>query len=189
MPKGSILVEKTLTNEEKQAPGNRWSQYSIIFGEAFLIGMEIYLLIHLIFGAWKIESLYLAIDLPVFVNWIGIIGRWISICWELSVSYYNINFTSVNLSIKNEYVLATGGPYKYIRHPLYVEKVVIYFFLFAATGIWFIFIGLIGFLPLLYQAKKEEEKMRQMFGSVYEDYVSKTGRFLPKIKTKFHIFE
>lgn len=184
LPKGSILVKKTLTSTDKQAPGNRWSQLILAFGNGFLIGIEMYILMLTIFDAWKPESSYTAINFPKFINWAGIIGRWLSICWEVSVFFYNVNYTAFWLPINDEYVLATGGPYKYIRHPMYVNKIVIYFFIFAATGSWFIFIGLIGFLPVLYQAKKEEALMRETFGKVYEDYASKTGRFLPKIKKK-----
>ena len=42
--------------------------------------------------------------------------------------------------------------------------------------------GLIGFLALPYQAKGEEKMLKEMFGEIYEEYASKTGRFFPKIK-------
>jgi len=182
LPKGSILVKKKPTSEDKQAPGNRWSQLSLAFGNGFLIAIEMDILIRTIFDVWKLESPYPFINLPIYINWAGIIGRWLSICWEILVFFYNVNYTAFWNPIKDEYVLATGGPYKYIRHPMYTNKIVIYFFIFAATGSWLIFIGLFGFLPVVYQAKQEEALMRETFGKVYEDYISKTGRFLPKIK-------
>jgi protein-S-isoprenylcysteine O-methyltransferase Ste14 len=182
LPKGSILVKKKPMSKEKQAPGNRWSQFCLTFGNGFLLGVEMYILILTIFDLWKPESSCTVINLPTYINWLGIIGRWLSICWEISVFFYNVNYTAFWNPIKDEYVLATGGPYKYIRHPMYTNKIVIYFFIFAATGSWLIFIGLIGFLPVSYQAKQEEILMRETFGKVYEDYISKTGRFLPKIK-------
>ncbi|GAG68400.1 unnamed protein product, partial [marine sediment metagenome] len=49
LPKGSILVEKTQTSTDKQAPGNRWSQLILGIGNGFLIAIEFYIIILTIF--------------------------------------------------------------------------------------------------------------------------------------------
>jgi protein-S-isoprenylcysteine O-methyltransferase Ste14 len=83
---------------------------------------------------------------------------------------------------EEEYALATGGTYKYVRHPAYIAGVFEIIFIFLGTGVWFVFFGLIGFLALPYQAKAEEKMLQEIFGEVYGEYTSKTGRFFPKIK-------
>jgi protein-S-isoprenylcysteine O-methyltransferase Ste14 len=107
-----------------------------------------------------------------------LLGVWVSITF-----IYNVNYTACFKQMKEEeYVLAMGGTYKYVRHPAYIAGVFEIIFIFLGTGIWFMFFGLIGFLALPYQAKGEEKMLQEMFGEVYEEYASKTGRFFPKIK-------
>jgi protein-S-isoprenylcysteine O-methyltransferase Ste14 len=68
-----------------------------------------------------------------------------------------------------------------LLNPAYIAGVFENLFIFLATGIWAIFFGLIGFIALPYQAKKEEKILRELFDESYEDNESKTGRFFPKI--------
>jgi protein-S-isoprenylcysteine O-methyltransferase Ste14 len=136
----------------------------------------------LIFG-FEEHNLFFILELPIEVYWIGIIGMWLLGVWVSITFIYNVNYTACfNQMKEKEYALATGGTYKYVRHPAYIAGVFEIIFIFLGTGIWFMFFGLIGFLALPYQAKGEEKMLQEMFGEVYEEYASKTGRFFPKIK-------
>jgi len=86
--------------------------------------------------------------------------------------------------MKANYVLATGGPYKYIIHPMYIAKALLVIFFFLATGIWISLLGALSWLGLVSQAKLEEEVLTQKFGKEYENYIKTTGRFFPKKKQK-----
>jgi protein-S-isoprenylcysteine O-methyltransferase Ste14 len=47
--------------------------------------------------------------------------------------------------MKSNYIIAIGGPYKYIRHPIYIAKALLVNFFILATGIWLSLLG--AFIP------------------------------------------
>ena len=76
--------------------------------------------------------------------------------------------------------MATGGLYKYVRHPQYTG-----FFLFLLGSMinWPTLMTMLT-LPLLWfvylkLAKSEEEDAITEFGDNYREYMDRTGRFLP----------
>jgi protein-S-isoprenylcysteine O-methyltransferase Ste14 len=78
-------------------------------------------------------------------------------------------------------VMATGGPYHYIRHPMYVAKVIQSVCIFFMTGLWPVLLGAPFWIALPKQAAGEEAAMRAKFGIQYEEYLLRTGRFFPKV--------
>jgi protein-S-isoprenylcysteine O-methyltransferase Ste14 len=181
LPKGAIAIIRNAPVKNKKNPGSRLSQIAV----SLEIGLQYVTLssfvYRLIFG-FEQHNLFFIIELPIKVYWIGIIGMWLLGFWVSMAFIYNVNYTACFKQMKeDEYALATGGPYKYVRHPAYIAGVFEIIFIFLATGIWFMFFGLIGFIALPYQAKREEMTLREMFGGIYDEYSSKTGRFFPKI--------
>ena len=76
--------------------------------------------------------------------------------------------------------LVTTGPFRYIRHPMYVGIYII------LTGIgilffsWIWFIIMLIFIPVFYwNCKIEEKQMIELHGKKYLDYKKRTGMFLP----------
>ena len=83
--------------------------------------------------------------------------------------------------------LVQTGPYKYIRHPMYVF---IYIILIGAGMLWFSFtwfIILLLFTPVWYWiGRKEEKQMSEITDGKYEDYKKCTGMFFPKLRRVIH---
>lgn len=84
--------------------------------------------------------------------------------------------------IKNK-ILITDGPFRYIRHPMYVSG----FIMIIGIGILFFsrswFVILIAFTPIWYiECRIEEKYLIKLFGEKYLNYKRKTGMFLPRIK-------
>jgi protein-S-isoprenylcysteine O-methyltransferase Ste14 len=77
--------------------------------------------------------------------------------------------------------LIQTGPYKYIRHPMYVF---IYIILIGVGMLWFSstwFIILLLFTPIWYWiGRKEEEQMIEITDGKYQDYKERTGMFFPR---------
>lgn len=78
--------------------------------------------------------------------------------------------------------LVTAGIYKYIRHPLYSSL------LFLSWGIWFkqpgvttSMLALLSSILLYLTAKADEDECVAFFGEKYNDYMSRTKRFIPFI--------
>jgi protein-S-isoprenylcysteine O-methyltransferase Ste14 len=78
--------------------------------------------------------------------------------------------------------LVQTGPYKYIRHPMYVF---IYVTLIGAGMLWFSFtwfLLLLLFTPVWYWiGRKEEKQMLEITDGKYQDYMERTGMFFPKL--------
>jgi len=84
-------------------------------------------------------------------------------------------------AIKTRELIQTG-PYKYIRHPMYVFINII---LIGIGMLWFSsswFIILLIFTPVWYWiGRKEEEQMIEITDGKYQDYMKRTGMFFPKL--------
>ncbi|MFQ5919063.1 MAG: methyltransferase family protein [Thermoplasmata archaeon] len=92
-------------------------------------------------------------------------------------------FMVVDIAVARDHQLITTGPYAYVRHPTYTGVLL----LNLAAAVFFLHAVLIVnfFLVLAiasWRAKLEEELLssEQGFGIRYREYVSQTGRFLPR---------
>ena len=78
--------------------------------------------------------------------------------------------------------LIQTGPYKYIRHPMYLF---IYIILIGAGILWFSsiwFLILFLFTPVWYWVgRKEEKQMIEITDGKYQEYKKHTGMFFPKL--------
>ncbi len=82
--------------------------------------------------------------------------------------------------------LIINGPYAYVRNPLYIGNVIIYFGLGIMSNAVFPYLQIIALFYFFYQyyviVKEEENFLKQKFGESYEHYCKNVNRFLPKFK-------
>ncbi len=81
-------------------------------------------------------------------------------------------------------ILIKNGPYRFIRHPVYLGMTIALLGVPLSLGNW---LGIIAvfllFLPSeIYRAKLEEKKLAIKFGTEWEYYVKRTNFILPFIK-------
>jgi len=83
------------------------------------------------------------------------------------------------MSRKADPELVTGGPYAYVRHPIYTG--ILLAMLGSAVGESFYWaLPLVLFTPyFIYSARREEELMCEQFPSQYPDYMRRTGMIVP----------
>lgn len=77
-----------------------------------------------------------------------------------------------------------AGPYRFVRHPVYVGIAVHLIGACIASGILVLTLGvlLVG-LPLLYlRARAEEQLLRAELGSSYDAYAHEVGMFFPRLR-------
>jgi protein-S-isoprenylcysteine O-methyltransferase Ste14 len=82
-----------------------------------------------------------------------------------------------------EQKLVTGGPYQFIRHPIYTAFILILGSAPFISANWLIGIAWIG-MTLLEVASRigfEESLMLEYFGDQYRQYMKRTGRLLPRL--------
>jgi len=184
LPPGSVVVDNPLPESGSPPPVTRWSLVGLAFAIGSGLCFSIFTLIACIFNFWIFIPAFLFINLPVWLNWVGIVSGWVIDAWNLAAMYYNVNFTLAFKRIKGKYVLATGGPYKWVRHPVYAAGCVFAISIFLVTEFWPLLLGIIFWGAVHAQAIEEENLMRKTFGEAYENYYNKTGRFFPKLTRK-----
>jgi len=80
--------------------------------------------------------------------------------------------------ISGEHVVISNGPYRYIRHPIYVGDLLLLVGLELALNSWFA-LGVLLLAPIvLRQALREEEKLASRLPA-YQKYCAETKRFIP----------
>lgn len=80
-------------------------------------------------------------------------------------------------------VLATDGPYAYVRHPLYVGNILILSGFSLAASLWWTIPLLIVFLVIFYPhtIRVEDEKLHKLFKKEWEDWRSERNALIPRL--------
>jgi protein-S-isoprenylcysteine O-methyltransferase Ste14 len=79
--------------------------------------------------------------------------------------------------------LVTRGPYRYVRHPMYLAVLLFMGGVAVRSGSWFAFPLFFGLIALFHvKARWEEGQLREVFRG-YEAYMGRTPRFVPGMKT------
>lgn len=119
----------------------------------------------------------------IWLSWIGVSIGVLSLLLFLWVHISLGKYFSYKIQITENQPLIQEGPYKYVRHPMYIAFFLLHISVFLVTSNWFIGITWIGglFFFLYTRIQKEENILHEHFGKAYEDYSAKTGRFLPKL--------
>ena len=98
--------------------------------------------------------------------------------WTLSSLGKNLTDTVVT---RQNAVLVTHGPYRWVRHPYYVCAALLMASVTGLTANWLIGVSSLLVLTLLaIRTPKEEEMLIQRFGDDYRRYIETTGKFIPR---------
>jgi len=77
--------------------------------------------------------------------------------------------------------LCTGGPYAYVRHPMYLAWAIYVPGLLLASSDWLFPLSLtVRLYYQLFHLPKEEQALMQAYGAPYEEYRLQTGAFWPR---------
>lgn len=121
-----------------------------------------------------------SIGLPRWMNVVGSILFVLYSIWGLLVLVFNPNYTPLFKESGDQFLLATQGPYRVMRHPRYAAEAALNIALFLFTGIWISLFGVMGWPAIYHQARAEENYLMRVAGVVYAKYCLKTGMFFPK---------
>lgn len=175
-----IRKEYTFRCRGDKAANKRKSAVDIVLISAGGVGLAAPLFY--LFSPWLDFANY---DLPGWMGWMGTtaFAGALLLLWR-SHADLGRNW-SATLQIRQEHTLITNGVYRYMRHPMYAAHL-----LWAiAQGLllqnWLAgWIFLIAFIPMyLVRAPKEEQMMLDNFGEEYRNYISRTGRIIPRLWT------
>jgi len=125
------------------------------------------------------------LDLPVWLRWSGAGLGAASLplaLWVFRTIGKNITPT---VETRERHELVTGGPYRWVRHPLYTVGTSFFVSLSLVATNWFMGLASLSVLSmLLVRLPKEEEKLIERFGDEYREYMKRTGRLLPRLKAR-----
>lgn len=111
------------------------------------------------------------------LEWTGIIG--------IFVSAFSIRTSLTAMPLPKERgQLATGGLYKFVRHPMYTSVLVFSLGSAMSSGEMYKYLLVIGLSALFYyKSSYEEVYLRQKYAD-YKEYTKSTPRFIPFTKFK-----
>jgi len=182
LPPGSYVSERVEARIVEKAPGTRWSRFGVNFTYGVQNLTQVVVVALCFFDLWSVVPWFLVLGFPIWLNWLGIFSLWFQYAWQIATLAYNVNFLPTKEPMKPRHVLATGGPYRLVRHPMYANYIIVPFFVFLATGIWLVLFAALGWVGLVHQAKAEEKALGRRFGKVYRNYAARTGRFFPRLR-------
>ena len=134
---------------------------------------------YLIDPSWMAWS---SVPLPLWLRWTGLIPTFMGmflVLWAFRSLGRNLTDTVVT---RQEHALITTGPYVWVRHPFYSAVACMTVGASLVIANWFVFAaGLVVFPLLVIRTQKEEANLVARFGNDYSNYMSRTGRFFPKL--------
>jgi protein-S-isoprenylcysteine O-methyltransferase Ste14 len=120
-------------------------------------------------------------DFPDLVVWVGSVLVWVGlVILALSIFKLGASLTASPIP-KNDSELKTDGLYKWMRHPIYTGLIATALGLaIEAESLLAILVALVLIVLLNYKAKWEESFLLKRYPE-YRTYMSKTGRFVPRL--------
>ena len=147
---------------------------------ASLWGLAILLPLLHMFTRWLSLADY---DLPAWAGWTGIAIFAVAM-WLLWRSHADLGRDwRVTTELREKHTLATGGVFRYIRHPMYSAHLLWGIAQALLMHNWIAGLAsLVIFLPFyILRVRREERMMLEKFGEEYRTYISQTGRILPRL--------
>ncbi len=88
---------------------------------------------------------------------------------------------SVYPELRPQATLITSGPYRFVRHPMYVALTVMMLGIALYNGHWLNVLGCLLVMVVVFaKARIEEQHLLREFAN-YSNYADNTSRFIPKI--------
>ena len=104
---------------------------------------------------------------------------WLGMPWVVAGTA--LRMWAAGIIFKNE-VLATSGPYGYVRHPLYVGNILVLLGFALAAAVWWALPLLCAFLLFYYPTaiEYEDRKLQRLFGEQWSDWSVEVRALMPR---------
>lgn len=123
------------------------------------------------------------LNLPVWLRLLGVVLAIFSLLYFYKIHQCLGQNWSPTLEINPTHKLITKGPYKRIRHPMYLQILLwVIAQALIISNLWASFSGLISWIVLfLIRVPKEEQMLIAHFGQEYKEYMKETNAIIPKM--------
>lgn len=84
-------------------------------------------------------------------------------------------------ALHKEQTLATNGPYKVVRNPMYLARFLLLLGCVMFLGNWAVLLAfaVIYYFYMVNRVRREEIRLQEVFGEPYRDYCRRVSRFVP----------
>jgi len=145
-----------------------------------IVGMFISIILYLLAPSWFLWS---QLPLPALLQAIGVIIGLSTIPLLIWTHRTLGKYYAPVLELKKKHELVTIGPYSRVRHPMYCIFILFTLSMALITvNLFVIVFAIIVISQFPFIAKQEEMMLLNQFGSIYQDYIDRTGRFFPSKK-------
>lgn len=156
--------------------GNRFAAARLLLAAPLYLPLVAYL----IYPPWMEWA---SVPLPPWVRWVGVVvgvAMLPSIYWVMVSIGKNVSETFLT---KEGHELVQHGPYRWVRHPLYsVATTTIVALGLVAANVYILIVAILAIIGIAsLVVPKEEAELIRKFGSQYQEYQKRTGRFLPRV--------
>ena len=135
--------------------------------------------------AWMYDPSWLqvaAVPVPEGVRWLGMAGLMAAGCWLLWMFHslgHNLTDTVVT---RKHATFVDSGPYRFVRNPMYTGVLVLGLTLGLVLGTWLTaLLAVLIFTLHAIRTRTEERYLIERFGDTYRQYMTRVGRFFPKL--------
>jgi protein-S-isoprenylcysteine O-methyltransferase Ste14 len=148
-----------------------------------LVGLALWLSVM----AWMINPRWMAwsqVELPLWTRWFGLVLGILSLLLGYWIFSSLGNNVSPTVRTRSSAQLVTRGPYRWVRHPLYVMGLISFLgFALLAENAFIAVLAVLVFAIFLIRTPKEETKLIEKFGDDYRTYMRSTGRYFPRLRS------
>jgi len=118
---------------------------------------------------------------PLWARWIGVGVFTCGVAWLLWMFQTLGRNLTDTVVVRKDAHFVNGGPYRYVRNPMYTGVLVVGVAFGVALGAWLIPVSAtLLFLLLAVRTRREEKYLVERFGAEYREYMGRVGRFFPK---------
>jgi protein-S-isoprenylcysteine O-methyltransferase Ste14 len=141
--------------------------------------------VYVILVGWLVDADWVRptlIPLPVGLRWAGIAVAALGLClmaWSHVALGANFE-TALGRGLGQR--LVTDGPYRRVRHPMYLSFLITHLGIFLMSANWALGLGGIGMIVavMAIRTPQEEAELADRYGDAYRRYARHTGRFFPR---------
>jgi protein-S-isoprenylcysteine O-methyltransferase Ste14 len=125
-----------------------------------------------------------ALPLPSWLRWLGAptgVAGLAGLFWVHRELGQNFSGT---LHLRTDHELVISGPYRWVRHPMYTVFYLLGLSILLLSANWLLGGGTLVALSMVMLSRlvHEEAVMEERFGDQYRDYMTRTGRFFPRLR-------
>jgi len=111
---------------------------------------------------------------------VGLVAVAAGLAFSVAARHWLGGNWSSDVTLKQDHELVRGGPYAWVRHPIYTGMLLALLGTAIAIGRWRALIGFVLLAAgLIYKIGVEEKFMRQQFGEAYARYRAEVPALIP----------